>query len=127
MADSNNRAENIEDEKKRRKGYKYPKNIEIAEKLKELGKLHHQMPLDKLDPWRCYSLNKAAGRIQNLDFEVTLEAKTLKMVSRIQGVGESMLGKIKEVLTYGTIERMEAWKHDPERQVGTVQYSTGNA
>jgi DNA polymerase/3'-5' exonuclease PolX len=86
--------------------------------LKELGKLHQQMPLDKLDSWKSYSLNKAAGRVENLDFEVTLETKTLKMVSRIQGVGESMLGKIKEVLTCGTIERIEVWKHDPERQVG---------
>jgi Helix-hairpin-helix domain len=124
-ADNNNNNSDDETNKDQRKRYRYSQNMDIAAKLKELGKLHQKMPLDKLDLWKAYSLNKAATRIENLDFQVTLEANTLKMVSRIQGIGESILGKIQEILTTGTIARIHVWNHDPERQVGIFIYCTG--
>ncbi|CAB9516324.1 DNA polymerase lambda [Seminavis robusta] len=97
------------EEEERGKNRRFPQNMMIADQLRIMAKLHQKAPIDRLrDPWKSYSLDKTAGRIQNLDFEVNTD--TLKLVEKINGIGKSTLGKIEEILSTGTLERITVFQ-----------------
>ena len=83
--------------------------------MKELGKLHQKCPLNDDDTWKAYALNKIAGRIRRLPFQVTLERESQLRLKSIYGLGASTLEKINQYLQYGYIERTREFQRDPER------------
>lgn len=93
----------------------FPNNLLIAEQLQILGKLHQKCPLSQDDMWKSYSLDKVAGRIKNLGFEVTLGPKSQAKLAQVWGVGQSTRGKINEILKTGTCARIQEFQTDEQR------------
>lgn len=93
-----------------------PNNNALADAMKELGKLHQKCPLNDDDTWKAYALNKIAGRIRRLPFQVTLERESQLRLKSIYGLGTSTLEKINQFLQTGYIERTKEFQRDPERK-----------
>ena len=83
--------------------------------MKELGKLHQKCPLNDDDTWKAYAMDKIAGKIRRLPFQVTLERESQLRLKSIHGLGASTLEKINQFLQTGYIERTKEFKRDPER------------
>lgn len=83
--------------------------------MKELGKLHQKCPLNDDDTWKAYAMDKIAGKIRRLPFQVTLERESQLRLKSIHGLGTSTLEKINQYLQTGYIERTKEFKRDPER------------
>ncbi|CAB9505908.1 directed DNA/RNA polymerase mu [Seminavis robusta] len=105
---------------KRKNGGVFPNNFLVMTKLRELSRLHQKCPLLKEDVWRGYTYDRAAGRIQNLDFEVTLDPTVQSMIARIHGIGPATQDKICQILQTGTIDRIQEFQKSPERNAMKV-------
>ena len=92
-----------------------PNNDALADALKELGKLHQKCPINDDDTWKAYALDKIAGRIRHLDFQVTLERESQLRLKGIHGIGASTLEKVNQFLQTGQITRTKEFRKDPER------------
>jgi DNA polymerase/3'-5' exonuclease PolX len=87
--------------------------LELARVFKELGNLHQECPLLPVDTWKAYCFRVVAGRIQNLDFEISHD--TLDRLRRIKGIGASSADKAREYLETGNLSRIKEIKTDPRR------------
>jgi len=94
----------------------FPRNVEVAEAFKTLGKLHQSMPLLPDDQWKSYCFRIVAGRLLELDFEVDNDFETQRRLRAIKGFGKSVCEKIQECIDYGTITRINEFESDEQRQ-----------
>jgi hypothetical protein len=90
-------------------------NEEIAEMFRTLANLHQSCPLLDSDPWKAYMFRIMAGRLTNLDFEITNSPQILDRLRQVSGFGSNSVDKIKEYLETGTMSRIEEFKSDPQR------------
>jgi len=92
-----------------------PNNVALADALKELSKLHQKMPLNDDDTWKAYALDKIAGRIRLLNFQVTLERESQELLKHLPGIGLGTIEKINEFLRTGQLSRTREFQNDPDR------------
>jgi DNA polymerase/3'-5' exonuclease PolX len=91
----------------------HPTNLELSKVFKELGNLHQECPLLPVDMWKAYCFRVVAGRIQNMNFKITLD--TLDRLGKIKGIGASSLDKVREYLETGKLSRIKEFRTDSRR------------
>ncbi|KAJ7556882.1 hypothetical protein O6H91_05G103000 [Diphasiastrum complanatum] len=64
------------------------------------------------DEWRAFTYKKAVNKIEKLPFKLN-NAEELKV---IEGIGGSIIDKIKEILSTGTLKKLRHVKADPKVQ-----------
>eukprot|EP00934_Nitzschia_sp_Nitz4_P000280 Nitzschia sp. Nitz4//NODE_159_length_47236_cov_74.723851//38884//41271//NITZ4_additional_000015-RA//1//CDS//3329531764//280//frame0 len=94
---------------------RFPRNVEVAAMFQTLSDLHQSSPLLDHDEWKAYRFRVVAGRILNLDFELSNHPAVLKRAGEVKGIGANSVAKIKEFLETNTVERIHAFKTDPDR------------
>ena len=94
----------------------FSRNIQVAEAFKNLANLHQSMSLIPSDAWKSYSFRIVAGRLLELDFEISNDEETQQRLRSIKGFGKSVCEKIQEYIEHGTISRIEEFQSDPQRQ-----------
>eukprot|EP00850_Spirogloea_muscicola_P023111 SM000329S12574 [mRNA] locus=s329:19218:22724:- [translate_table: standard] len=67
------------------------------------------------DSWRALTYKKAVSTLEKLPWRIS----NAEQLASVQGIGKSMLNKVKELLASGTIGKLEALKSSP--QVHLVQ------
>ena len=111
----------------------FQRNVQAAEAFKTLSNLHQEMSLLPTDTWKSYTFRIVAGRLLELEFEVSNDEATQQKLRSIKGFGKSVCEKIQECIECGTISRIQEFQSDPQRQamknlkdiwgVGTVRAS----
>ncbi len=94
----------------------FPRNVQAAEAFKTLSNLHQSMSLLPTDSWKSYCFRIVAGRLLELDFEISNDEETQRKLKSIKGFGKSVCEKIQECIDYGTISRIQEFQSDPQRQ-----------
>ena len=93
----------------------FPRNVKVAEAFKTLADLHQSMHLMPTDQWKSYCFRIVAGRLLELDFEVSDSLETQRKLQSIKGFGKSVCQKIQECIETGTISRIQEFRTDPQR------------
>jgi hypothetical protein len=94
---------------------RFARNAEVAEVFRKLSNLHQSCPLLPVDNWKAYSFRVVAGRVLNLNFEVSDDPETLERLRNVTGIGSSSFVKIKEYLRTGSLSRIVEFQTDPRR------------
>ncbi len=93
----------------------FPRNVKVAEAFKTLADLHQSMYLISTDTWKSYCFRIVAGRLLELDFEVSDDLETQRKLMSIKGFGKGVCAKIQECIETGTISRIQEFYSDPQR------------
>ena len=99
-------------------GGKVVRNVEIAELFRKLAKIYQKAIIEAHDEFRAYTFNLVAGRLNELDFEISSDPAAISKLGGIPGFGGSSLGMIKEWIKTRTIERIHFLETE-ERRVAT--------
>ena len=99
-------------------GGRVVKNVEIAELFRKLAKIYQKAIIETHDEFRAYTFNLVAGRLNELDFEISSDPAAMSKLGAIPGFGGSSLGMIKEWIKTRTIERIHFLETE-ERRVAT--------
>lgn len=70
------------------------RNLPLSKLLKDISTIYKESPLQKFDDWRSYSYSRCAGRIQYLEFEVTLDDQSLDRLSKVHGFGAKVVKQV---------------------------------
>ena len=99
-------------------GGKVVRNVEIAELFRKLAKIYQKAIIETQDEFRAYTFNLVAGRLNQLDFEISSDPAAMSKLGGIPGFGGSSLGMIKEWIKTRGIERIHFLETE-ERRIAT--------
>ena len=87
-------------------------NANITDVLERLEEMNAAVG----DKWRAYSYRKAVGIVKQFPRPIKTESD-LAEVGRVKGMGGKMMGKLREILTTGTLTKVGHMEKDERMQV----------
>ncbi|KAL3689136.1 hypothetical protein R1sor_015445 [Riccia sorocarpa] len=85
-------------------------NKDLSRPLLELSEIYSNVFADE---WRSFTYRKVANKLDKLPYKVS-NAEELK---NIQGIGKSMIAKVKEILSTGQLQKLENLKANSQVQI----------
>eukprot|EP00980_Cylindrotheca_fusiformis_P007936 scaffold1697_cov120-Cylindrotheca_fusiformis.AAC.18 len=92
----------------------YAVNQRISQVFKRLAEIYQSSPIEKEDVWRSYQFRINAGRVMQLDFEIS-ESTLEKLKKDVVGFGDGCLEIISQYLESGEVERLKDLETDKPR------------